>query len=340
MLSMGVVLLCIVVLMCLFGFIDEAGDGSGEQSFLAIILTVLMDIPLQLSEVVPYVVFLGSVVGFGSLCASSEVTVLQTSGVSHWRLCVSVGLAAMVFLAAMTFVTEYVGPFTSRIAQDQERGEEVAGPRGGYWYREGQVFTRIRGIDENDSLRGVQQFEFDQQGNLFRATEATSGTPIRAAFAWELEDVNETLFDARSQSTSISAARTWNLTSDFPSFSSRLTQEPDDLSAGDLWNHIAYLKEQSLDSGQFEITFWSRLSTPLSVLGLVLIAVGFVLGPLRETGMGTRITAGIGAGIVFGYLQQTLAPLALLYNVPPFLAVLIPVSLMWVTGLVLVRRLS
>ena len=339
-LSMVVVLLCIVVLMCLFGLIDEARGSNETRSFSTIALVVLLRIPLQLGEMVPYVIFLGSVVGFGSLSASSEITVIRVAGVSQWRLAVSALIAALAFLIGMSFLTEYVGPWATEYANNLEEPSSSSKSGRGYWYREDNVFSWIRDVDENGNLTEVKQFEFDSDGQLVRATAASNGQPQAAERTWMLVDVAETIFDRASASTETSSHRVWELQSDFASFGARVKREPEALSIGNMYRHIEYLRREGLDSGQFEIAFWSRLTAPFVVIGLVLIAIGFVLGPLRETGMGTRITAGIGAGIFFGYLQQTLGPMALLYEAPPLLAVFIPIVVMWAVGLELLRRLT
>lgn len=340
MLSMLVVLLCIVVLMSLFGFIDEA-QGTGEtRDFLSVALLVVLSIPMQLGEMVPYVIFLGSVIGLGSLSSTSEITVLRVAGVSQWRIAASASFAAVLFLAFMWIVAEYVGPKATDLATGFNPSETSSSSGRGYWYREGNIFTWFRDIEETGEVKEIRQYEFDETGTLVRATESAQGTPLSRSHGWELLDVQETIFDSKSSTTQQSSERVWNLESNFPSFRARVRRDPEDLSILDLHRHIDYLKSEGLNSGTFEIAFWSRLTTPAAVIGLVLVAVGFVLGPLRETGMGARLTAGIGAGVFFGYLQQTLGPLALLYNVPAVLGVFVPIVLMWGVGFLLLRRLT
>lgn len=339
-LSMLVVLLCIVVLMSLFGFIDEA-QGTGEsRDFLSVALLVVLSIPMQLGEMVPYVIFLGSVIGLGTLSSTSEITVLRVAGVSQWRIAASASMASVLFLVFMWIVAEYVGPKATELASGFSPTESSTNVGRGYWYREGNIFTWFRDIEETGEVTEIRQFEFDEQRALVRATESKHGTPLTQSHGWELLDVQETQFDLASASTQLASERIWNLDSNFPSFRARVRRDPEDLSILDLHRHIDYLKKEGLNSGTFEIAFWSRITTPAAVIGLVLVAVGFVLGPLRETGMGARLTAGIGAGVFFGYLQQTLGPLALLYNVPAVLGVFIPIVLMWGVGLLLLRRLT
>ena len=338
-LCMLVVLMCIVVLMILFGFIDEARGTDETRSFLEVVSIVVLRVPLQLSEVVPFVIFLGAVIGFGSLNANSEITILRSSGVSPWRLSGSALMAGLLVFLSMWIVTEFLGPRAMAVAAQLEQSEASERSGRGYWYREGNVFTKLMDVDDGGRLADVMQFEFDVEGRLTRATTATGGIPLEESNSWQLTGVAETTFDTLATITATSQRRIWLLNSDFSSFGARLKQEPSALSIFDLRRHIDHLKTEGMNASQFQIAFWSRLLNPLGIVGLLLIAVGFVLGPMRETGMGSRITGGIGIGVLFGYLQQALAPLAMLYSSPPLLAVLTPIAITLGVGTLLLRRL-
>ncbi len=114
--------------------------------------------------------------------------------------------------------------------------------------------------------------------------------------------------------------------------------EPNKLSIADLMFQVAYLDREGLSSGRYRVAMWSKVFQPLAVLGLVLVAVRFVVGPLREVSMGLRLTVGIVVGLVFKYLQDLFAPMTLVYDVPAWLAVLIPIAACWVLGGILLRR--
>ena len=73
-------------------------------------------------------------------------------------------------------------------------------------------------------------------------------------------------------------------------------------------------------------------------VGLVLIAMGFIVGPLREVGMGTRLAVGITVGLSFKYLQDLLAPASLLLSIPAWVAVLIPIVACFGVGWLFVKR--
>ena len=71
---------------------------------------------------------------------------------------------------------------------------------------------------------------------------------------------------------------------------------------------------------------------PLSTLTLVLVAISFIFGPLREVTMGYRIFVGVLVGIVFRIAQDMLAPASLVYGFQPIYASLVPIVFCAVVG--------
>ena len=112
------------------------------------------------------------------------------------------------------------------------------------------------------------------------------------------------------------------------------------LSLLDLRRQISYLEREGLDATSQLIAFWSKCLQPASLFGLVLLALACVLGPLRDVGIGVRISAGIIVGLSFKYLQDLFAPMAVVYELAPPLAVGIPIALCWALGIGGLRRVG
>ena len=76
----------------------------------------------------------------------------------------------------------------------------------------------------------------------------------------------------------------------------------------------------------------------MTIVSLVLIAISFVFGPLRQVTMGYRIFAGVLVGLVFSTAQDLLGPASVVFGFPPLLAVVIPTLVCAAIGLILLRR--
>ena len=83
-------------------------------------------------------------------------------------------------------------------------------------------------------------------------------------------------------------------------------------------------EQHRIASVPFELMFWQKVLTPLTYLSMALMAIAVVIGPLRHTGIGQRLTIGLFIGLGFKYLQDLFAPMAVVFNIPSVLAVMIP----------------
>ena len=77
---------------------------------------------------------------------------------------------------------------------------------------------------------------------------------------------------------------------------------------------------------------------PLIVVGLVVLGISFVFGPLRGAPMGLKIFVGVLVGIIFNIAQDMLGPSSLVVGFNPLIAVLLPIIVCFFAGLELLRR--
>jgi len=335
--AIGVVLLAFFGLMTLFAVLEELREDDPTYTIGEIAVYIGLTTPRRLYEVLPYVVFLGSLIGLGSLASRSEIVIFRTAGVSPLRVYFSVAWPAIVVFLAGFLIGEWVAP------KGEERGEtykalamsDKAAIRAsrGYWYREGSMIMRVGGLGANGDLQNIQQFWYGEDRRLLRTVEAERAEYV--AFPdphWLMHGVMETHFDGRGNTTSEKEILRWDGRVDPRVLSIRVLVEPRKLSLEDLHRQVEYMDREGLSAEVYQLAFWSKLFQPLSVLGLSLLALGFILGPLRETGMGVRLSVGIFAGLGFKYLQDLFAPMSMVYDLPVLFAVLSPIVFCWMIG--------
>jgi lipopolysaccharide export system permease protein len=66
-----------------------------------------------------------------------------------------------------------------------------------------------------------------------------------------------------------------------------------------LYSYVRYLRAQGLDTYKYELAFWSRIASQVSVLLMAALALPFVFGPLRSAGAGQRLMIGVMLGVVY-----------------------------------------
>lgn len=337
--STALVLVIIVGLDAVTAFIDEAGDMSETYTVRDVLSYVALTIPGRLYEFAPFAAMIGCLIGLGQLASSSELVVMRGAGVSIARLVWIVMKPTLVVALLAFLLGEFVAPPAEQLAQSrraiaQNPGEGVAG-RHGLWNREGDSYLHFNALDPDGSVHGVILLQFDERLRLQSALRAR-----RADFAgdhWTLRDVVQT--DFRSWQTTRSRYDTlrWD-TAMTPELLTMEVVAPGQLPLVELYRYSRYLAQQGLDADDFELAMWKKLLQPLAVAGLVLVAISFIFGPLRDGTLGFRIFAGVIVGIAFRTSQDLLGPASLVFGFSPLYAALLPVVLCIAFGLLLLRR--
>jgi lipopolysaccharide export system permease protein len=333
------VLIIIVGLDAIAAFIDESDDISETYTFGQVALYVLLTLPGRLYEFIPFAALIGCLLGLGQLATSSELVVMRAAGVSNGRL-VWVAMKPALLIAVMGFVLgEYLAPKTEQLAETgramaQNPGESFSG-RHGIWNREGNTFLHFNALQPEGVVHGITLLQFDDKQRMQSSLRARL-----AAFQgdhWVMEEVVQTHFSSWETTRENHDSLRWD-TGITPDLLTLVVVEPGQLELADLYRYSRYLQQQGLDSDDYQLALWRKLLQPLAIGSLVLVAISFIFGPLREGTMGFRIFAGVIVGIVFRTSQDLLGPASLVYGFSPVYAALVPIVICLLAGLVLLSR--
>ena len=337
--AVAMVLLVLVALDAISALVDQLGEIKGSYDFNEALIYVCLTLPERIYSNLPFSALVGSLIGLGILAGSSELVVMRAAGISVNRITWSVLQPALLFILLGIGLGEFVIPVSEQMADSRRaiaQGDSRAlGSRHGLWSREDNEFLHINAVLPNGRLYGVTRFRFDTEGHLQVSSFAQSA--IFQGDHWREEEVQESVLAKDSVTSNRYTSRRWE--SDLsPQILSVLILDPETLSIRDLRSYARFLQQQGLESSKYLLTFWKKMLQPLATISLVLIAVSFVFGPLRQVTMGFRIFTGVIVGIVFQTSQDMLGPASLVYGFPPLVAVIIPIMLCIVIGVVLLRR--
>lgn len=333
------VLLVVLSLDLIGTFIDEVGNLSGDYTVMEALLYLLLTLPQRIYDYLPYASLIGCLVGLGILANASELVVIRAAGISVARIAWMVLKPVLAFVVLGIVLGEYVTPYTEQLAESRRAvalGEQQAlHTERGLWNREGNEFMYFSAVQPNGVLHGVTRYQFDDQRRLRQVSRARQA--VYQGGYWQEEDVALTRFNGDTTSTARSSIRRWK-TDLSPSLLNIVALEPEALSIANLFYYANYLTQQNLDSNEYRLAFWQKLLQPLATISLVLIAISFIFGPLREVTMGQRIFTGVVFGIVFRLTQSLLGPSSLVFGFPPVIAVLIPIAACAGLGVYLLSR--
>ena len=329
----------IVGLDAFAAILNEAEDVSESYSFLNALSYVVLTLPGRFYEFIPFAALIGCLIGLGQLATTSELVVMRGAGVSVARLVWITMKPALVVAVAGILLGEYIAPKTQQLAESRRAialnpGEGVAGKHG-LWIREGDTSLHVNALEPIGVGYGITLVRFDEQQRMEWSLSAQ-----RASFQrdhWVLDRAVQTDFTRWATSGSEHTTLRWD-TGITPDLLALEVLSPDQLPLDDLYRYGRYLMQQGLEADDFELAFWRKLLQPLAVAGLVLVAISFVFGPLRDGTMGFRIFAGVIVGIVFRTSQDLLGPSSLVFGFSPLYAALAPIAVCILAGLLLLSR--
>jgi lipopolysaccharide export system permease protein len=343
--AMLLVLLVLGGLDLLFTAVDELGETEGNYGTAQALRYVLFTAPRHLYELLPVTALIGALAGLGVLAAANELVSMQAAGMSRARIARAVMQPSLLVVLLGLVLGEYVVPpleVEAEVGRSVAQGETVGLSRYGHWQRDGGAFLHFNSMEADGSLNDVTLFEFDQQHRLMRQVAAEHAQYINgAAPFWRLLRGNELVFSYASNDVSRAqsqfAQQDVQLDID-PQLLRVLIVDPDSMSIRDLDRFATRFVAQQQDASPYQMAYWKKLLQPLSTAVLVLLAISFIFGPLRSASMGSRVFSAICVGLLFTILQRLAQNVSQVYHLPPLWAVLVPILLCLLCGLLLLQR--
>ena len=338
----GIALLALVAVTTFFAFLGELSDlGEGNYNLAHAIQYTLYTLPRMTYEMFPMAALLGSLMGLGTLAGNSELVVMRAIGMSVGHIARSVVVVGVFLMLIAAAIGEWLAPPGERIAQEirnQALSETLRfSGQLGYWVRDGQDFVNIRELVGPGEIRQVTIFRFDEGAMLTRWIEAQ-----RAVWdpdgAWILHQVRDSYIDAQQVRHVWSERMRW-ASGLLPEMINVAVVKPEMLAISDLWVFVRYFENNGQDASRFELAFWKKIISPFSSVVMVLLALPFVFGSLRDTGTGQRVLVGVLVGIGFYIANTLLSNLSLLQGFPPLLSASLPTLLFFAAGVFWIRRI-
>jgi lipopolysaccharide export system permease protein len=340
----ALVMIVLLALGALFMFIGQQDDiGVGNYTATQALLFVALNLPSYLFQLLPVAALIGSLLGLGNLARGSELIVMRSSGVTTLRFCLWLGTAGLILASLMFVIGEYVAPPLGSYARQLKvfaKFDEfnLTGNRA-TWVRDGDTIISVDQQSASTRFGGIKVFRVDPARKLVSVGRAESAS-VKGDKVWQLEKYVGTTFASDSLMATVDRAderdvRT-SLSSDFLGLA---IAEPDTMGLRDLRGYIAHLQRNELQSSRFEAAYWSRLARFVAVLLVIILALPFCVGSLRNSGQGARTVIGVLIGAGFVLLSQTLESSGELFSLPPWMVGWLPTALLGVvTGTLLWRN--
>jgi lipopolysaccharide export system permease protein len=247
----------------------------------------------------------------------------------------------LAMVLVVVFFGEFVAPRAEALAQqhrvEKQQHQVTMTSRYGFWARDGDAVINIRRVESGAVLGDIHVYEFGPDRQLTRKVEAE-----RAEYAgdhWEMIGVSRFDVDQAGISVSREMRIRWDSMLD-PALLGALMVDPSVLRIDELWRSIDLLRESGQATVEYEVALWNKITTPLSVLVMLLLALPFVLAHRRFAGAGQRVFLGVLMGMAFYTLSRGMSYVSVVYDVSPLLTALLPTLVFLAVGVHLLRRFA
>lgn len=319
--------LVFAALLMLFAFLDLIRElsaiGQGQYHLGYVLLFVLLTVPGHIYELFPVVVLVGTIFALVQMAASSELTVYRSSGASLWQMMGALFRIALPMMLLSFVCGELLAPPSERMAQQlrlkaQNAQVSLKEFRSGVWLKDERSFVNVKNVMPDTSLLNIDIYRFDDTYHLQTITNAKRANFIEQGH-WQLEDVLETSFSKEGTNINVQPKQEWRSALS-PDIFSVLLVVPEQMSAWNLYQYTAHLRDNRQKSGRYEIAMWEKLVYPFALLVMMILALPFASYHRRAGGISAMIFMGIVLGLVYHFVGRLFASLGALNDWQPFIS--------------------
>lgn len=342
--STVLVMLALLMLFSFFDFIQELGDvGRGRYRLALALLKVALSVPGHVYELFPIAALLGTLFALAQFVAHSEYTVMRVSGVSAFRMIQTILPLGFLFAAVTFLIGEFVAPYSESAAQRlllqaTNTGVVAQEFRSGLWVKDFNSFVNVAQVSTDAVLSSVRIYEFDDKYRLQSISEARTGE-YRGSDRWLLRDVARTRFLGDRTEADQQAEVEWRSVLN-PAILTVLMVVPERMSLADLYTYIGHLRENHQATSRHEIALYSKITYPIAVMVMMVLALPFAYVRVREGGISGKIFVGIILGLGFHLISRLFGHLGLLNAWPPLFSAAFPTLLFLLAGSALLWRVE
>ncbi len=338
--TVTVTLSVLVGLSALIKFVEQLRRvGQGDYDMTMAALYVLLSLPRDIEQFLPMATLLGGLIGMGLLAQNSELVVMQASGLSRWNIINSAMKSLVILIIAVMMLGEWVTPRSEAKAKELRTtalsGGSLILSDELFWAKDGSDFVSIGEVLTKETLRDITVYQFNT--GLELTNVLTADAALFKDESWELQNVSLLSFSPTKIDKTQTKTLSWNSTLT-PDKLGIVAIKPEALSIQGLVGYVKYLNSSGQDSARYELAFWRKITQPITVAVMLLMALSFIFGPLRSVTMGARTIMGVMVGFSFFIANQVFGQVSLVFQLPAFIGALLPSILFAGIAMLLLRR--
>ena len=341
--SLAVLVALVLVLMTL-DLLGEAGKilavpGNSDADLWHY---VALRIPVLISRFLPFSILLGTLIAFVGLNQHSEVVAMKAAGLSAHQILAPLIIASIVIAAALFAFNEGVVVNSARVVDawsdnDYKPIPPASGVVGNVWLLSGDDLVRanlVSGSGPRMVAQGVTVYD-RTGGVLQRVIQATRAIPQPRSGDWQLQNVR--IYDANMNVVRHAAAMA-AMSGVTPAQLTLAKVDPTELDYWTLKKRVAELEAAGLPTDEARAGLDHKISQPLSMLLMPLLAAVAAFGLARSGQVLLRAAVGMALGFAYFVADNFSLAMGNAGAYPPLVAAWAPFILFFLIGETVLMR--
>jgi len=310
-----------------------------DAPFHLIFVYLLYKIPeVTIQWILPYAILLATLLTLGAFSLYSEITAMKAGGVSLYRITFPLVLIALLISFFSFLGNEYLVPITyhktRHLLEVQVRKRESAGSFKNYkiWYRSGRRIMNIRILDPYQKvLNDFSLYQFDDRFQCTKRIDAREVKWVEGRW-WFYDGIVRDFGEGSSIEITPFEKLEFDLGEDWESLE-RIGRSSGDMSTRQLWTYIQEIQSAGYNATRYLVDLYSKLSTPLLNLIMVLIGIPFALKTSRSGGVALSIGISVMIGFTYAVIFYVFVSFGKSGVLSPFIACWFPTFFFGLAGM-------
>jgi Predicted permeases len=298
---------------------------SNNASFYQIISYFFFKTPMIISQIMPAVVLLSSLLTFGMLSKHSEIIAMKANGVSLYRTSLPVIIISVIVCIFTFLFSEFITPYANQKAEYIKLVEVKKHKKPGsfkqnqMWYRSRDAIYNFNIFDpDTDTLKGVTINYLDRDFQLTMRIDAKQAK-------WEDGKwVFHNLLITRFHSDDFpSIERVTSRVIDIPEKPldfKAVQKDIEEMGYLELRDYVKKIQSEGYDATRYLADLHGKIAFPLVSIILAIIGVSFSLRSERSGGVAQSISVGIITGFSYWIVFAFALSLGRSGTLPPLLS--------------------
>jgi len=332
------VLLGLVVLFSFFQFLEELNDVTKKGYTISIALNyIALLLPSFFNLLLILGVMIGVVFGLGQLNSNKELQIFQVASISKKEIIVK-SIKFTFFISVMLIIVlEIISPITSKLADQlkkESQGRPIMSQSGQVWLQKDGKFIHY---EKNNSNNSIKVFDIENTTSLKNILYAKD-----VKFSDGFVDIGDARrVEIRSEGglylIENKGKEELNRIELDPNQLEFLNKNVKEMSISEMVLALGNSMNTGANNQELYTELISRIIKPFTLIGMILIAIPFVLNTQRTASVGNRIFISI-AIAVFAHLITKITSIVLVTkSSASFVGPFIPTIVLLLIGVLVLR---